>query len=154
MDGIAKVGTSSEVEIARGRTRALQILTRCEDPVHRNKLAIYVGTRNNDGIGRWYVPKGSAWRFFEDGIFIFPVAGKRKAFLLESGFVFDGAREFRIYQNGYDSEFERNFEHHELPDHFHWCELNPKNPTVHCSTEKGDVWARAAFVTVEHLSKG
>jgi hypothetical protein len=139
MDGIAKVGAPSEVEIARATTRRLEFAMRCEDPVERSRLAIYVGGEAHT----WYLPPGSAYGFFDDAIVIFPRGlngGKQSTYAVGWEF-FDGfpehngikPAEFRIYY-GYDPEHERH-KGRSLPVHFHWIVLDEQHPAVHCSTE-------------------
>jgi hypothetical protein len=140
MNGIAKVGATSQAEIARSRTNALRLALRCEDPVARSQVAIYTGGERY----QWYMPPGAAYRFFDDAIAIYPRglnAGKQSVFVVGYD-IFDGFPEHRgikpsyfgIYQHGFDPELERK-RGKELPVHFHWVELDAKHPATHCSTE-------------------
>lgn len=143
MNSVAKIGAPSVAELARSRTHALRLALRCEDPVERRKIAIYTGGEHF----QWYMPHGAAWRFFADGVAIYPRGingGKQSTFVVGPDF-FESFPEhngiqpnyFGIYLQGFDPERERK-RGKELPVHFHWIELDEKHPATHCSTEPGD----------------
>ena len=141
--GTARLDEPEPVCVARSKTHVAELSMLCSDLVGRGKVALYAG-----GSGRrWYMPRDSAYEFYNDGeVVIFPrglYGGKQPTFVISKE-VYDGfpkhcgirPTEFQIVQCGYDPESERRG--HPLPLHFHWIFMSddPKVPSaVHCSTE-------------------
>jgi len=123
--GIARVSALGPVVIARGRTNAIKMTTRCENPAER--VAIYSGN------GIWSVPRAATWHFLSDAVIIYPLGfvGEQASFVLSYDFVFDDA----------DAEsFDCHVGHSApLGEHFDWLELNETNPQLFCSYERDSV---------------
>ena len=123
--GVARVSALGAVVIARGRTNAIKMATRCENPAE--PVAIYSG----DGI--WSVPRAATWHSLSesDGIIIYPLGfvGEQTSFVLSYDFVFDDPEPFDFHV-GHSAP---------LGEHFDWLELNEANPLIFCSYERDSV---------------
>ena len=119
--------------IARGRTNAIKMAARCENPAE--SVVIYSGN------GIFSFPRAATWHFLSNCIIIYPLGfiGEQASFVVSHHFVFDGAETFYCH-GGHSAP--------PLGEHFDWLELNEKNPQFFCSY-KSDSLGLAAIARAD-----